>query len=34
MDWICNVERVFNYHEVPDNKKVKLVAVKISGRAS
>lgn len=24
---------VFNYHEVPDNMKVKLVAVKLRGRA-
>ena len=34
MDWIHTVERVFNCHEVPDSRKVKLVAVRLKGRAS
>ena len=34
MDWIHTVERVFNCHEVPDSRKVKLVAVRLKGHAS
>ena len=34
MDWIHAVERVFDYHEVHDSRKVKLVAVRLRGRAS
>ena len=28
VDWINQVERIFEYHEIPDHKKVKLVAIK------
>jgi hypothetical protein len=34
MDWIHTVERVFDYHEAPDSRKAKLVAVRLKGRAS
>ena len=34
IDWLNTIERVFNLKEVPDDKKVKLVAVKLMGRAS
>jgi hypothetical protein len=27
MDWLNHVERIFDYHQVPDHKKVKLVAI-------
>ena len=33
MDWLNQVERIFDFHEVPDYKKVKLVANKLKGRA-
>ncbi|KAE8729552.1 hypothetical protein F3Y22_tig00003518pilonHSYRG00008 [Hibiscus syriacus] len=32
--WINEVERIFEYKEVPDCSKVKLIAIKIKGRAS
>lgn len=34
MDWLDAVERIFDYQEVPDEKKVKLVAMKLKGGAS
>ncbi|KAG6629422.1 hypothetical protein CIPAW_14G083400 [Carya illinoinensis] len=34
VDWINKVERIFNYKEVPNRVKVKLVAIKLKGRAS
>jgi hypothetical protein len=34
MDWLSTVERVFEYYEVPEQKKTKLVGVKLRGRAS
>ena len=34
IDWLSIVERVFDLKDVPDNKRVKLVAVKLRGRAS
>ncbi len=34
MDRIHTVERVFDHHEGPDSRKVKLVAVRLRGRAS
>lgn len=34
LEWINTVERVFEYKEVPDNKKVKLVALKLHKYAS
>ncbi|KAE8671130.1 ABC transporter C family member 10-like [Hibiscus syriacus] len=34
MDWINEVERIFEYKEVPDRVKVKLIAIKLKGRAS
>ncbi|KAK4581406.1 hypothetical protein RGQ29_024882 [Quercus rubra] len=32
--WLNTVERVFDYYEVIDEKKVKLVAIRLKGRAS
>ncbi|KAJ0977916.1 hypothetical protein J5N97_013390 [Dioscorea zingiberensis] len=34
IDWLNEVERIFEYKEVPDRLKVKLVAIKLKGRAS
>ena len=34
IDWLCTVERVFDYKDVPDEKKVKLVALKLRKYAS
>ncbi|XP_068638533.1 uncharacterized protein [Aristolochia californica] len=34
IDWLQEIERIFEYKEVPDNVKVKLVAIKLKGRAS
>lgn len=34
IDWLNEVERIFDYKEVPDRVKVKLVAIKLKGRAS
>ena len=34
MDWLNQVERIFDFHEVPDSKKVKLIFIKLKGRAS
>ncbi|KAE8672958.1 putative CCCH-type zinc finger family protein [Hibiscus syriacus] len=34
VDWINKVERIFEYKEVPDRVKVKLIAIKLKGRAS
>ncbi|KAG2673927.1 hypothetical protein I3760_13G111900 [Carya illinoinensis] len=34
VDWISEVERIFDYKEVPDRVKVKLIAIKLKGRAS
>uniref|UniRef100_A0A2N9F6N0 Reverse transcriptase n=1 Tax=Fagus sylvatica TaxID=28930 RepID=A0A2N9F6N0_FAGSY len=34
VDWLSTVERVFEYYEVPEQKKTKLVGVKLRGRAS
>ena len=28
MDWLNQVERIFDFHEVPDSKKVKLISIK------
>lgn len=28
------MERILEYHEIPDHKRVKLVAIKLKGRAS
>ena len=33
VDWLNQVERIFEYHEIPDHKRVKLVAIKLKGRA-
>ncbi|KAE8699360.1 putative CCCH-type zinc finger family protein [Hibiscus syriacus] len=33
VDWINEVERIFEYKEVPDRVKVKLIAIKLKGRA-
>lgn len=32
--WLNEVERIFDYKEVPNRVKVKLVAIKLKGRAS
>ncbi|KAG5534031.1 hypothetical protein RHGRI_022247 [Rhododendron griersonianum] len=34
VDWINTVERVFDYEDVSEEKKVKLVAIRLKGRAS
>ncbi|GJX67027.1 hypothetical protein Tco_0302754 [Tanacetum coccineum] len=34
VDWLNTVERVFEFKDVPENKKVKWVAIKLKGRAS
>ncbi|GJX76150.1 putative CCCH-type zinc finger family protein [Tanacetum coccineum] len=34
VDWLNTVERVFKFKDVPENKKVKWVAIKLKGRAS
>jgi hypothetical protein len=34
IDWLHEVERIFNYKEVPDHMKVKLFTIKLKGRAS
>uniref|UniRef100_A0A2N9F7T1 RNA-directed DNA polymerase n=1 Tax=Fagus sylvatica TaxID=28930 RepID=A0A2N9F7T1_FAGSY len=34
VDWLNQVERIFEYHEISDHKKVKLVAIKLKSRAS
>ncbi|XP_068645184.1 uncharacterized protein [Aristolochia californica] len=34
IDWLQEIERIFEYKEVPENVKVKLVAIKLKGRAS
>ena len=34
LDWLNEVERFFDYMEIPDDKKVKLVAYKLKGGAS
>jgi hypothetical protein len=34
IDWINHVECVFEYHDIPNHKKVKLVGTKLKGRAS
>ncbi|KAK1306353.1 hypothetical protein QJS10_CPA10g01096 [Acorus calamus] len=34
LDWLAAVERFFDYREVPDAKKTKLVAIKLKGGAS
>ena len=34
IDWLNSVERIFDYKEVPDEKKVKIVAIKLKKHAS
>ena len=34
MDWLNQVESTFDFHEVPDSKKVKLISIKLRERAS
>jgi len=34
LDWLNTVERAFEYKDVPDDKKVKLVALKLRKYAS
>jgi hypothetical protein len=34
VDWLQTVERVFEYKEVPEEKKVKIIAVKLKKHAS
>ncbi|OMO63351.1 hypothetical protein CCACVL1_22413 [Corchorus capsularis] len=34
LDWLHTVERIFEYQDVPENKQVKLVAIKLKKHAS
>ena len=34
IDWFNHVECVFEYHDIPNHKKVKIVGTKLKGRAS
>ncbi|GKG41152.1 reverse transcriptase domain-containing protein, partial [Tanacetum coccineum] len=34
IDWLVTVEEVFEFKEVPENKRVSLIATKLRGRAS
>ena len=34
MDWLSTVERVFEYYGVPEDRRVKLMGIKLKGRAS
>ncbi|CAB4263480.1 unnamed protein product [Prunus armeniaca] len=34
VDWLNTVERIFDYKEVSDEKKVKIVAIKLKSNAS
>ncbi|MGV7988957.1 hypothetical protein PJP10_31805, partial [Mycobacterium kansasii] len=34
LDWLYEVERFFKYMDIPEVKKVKLVAYKLKGKAS
>ena len=34
VDWLNTVERVFDYYEVMDEKKVKLVVIHLKGKVS
>ena len=34
LEWLSTVERVFEYKDIPDDKKVKLVALKLRKYAS
>ena len=33
LDWLDQIECIFEYKEIPDNKRIKLVALKLSDRA-
>ena len=33
LDWLSNVEEIFDFKEVPENRQVKLVATRLRGRA-
>ena len=33
MNWLNQVERIFDIHKVPNSKKVKLISIKLRGRA-
>jgi hypothetical protein len=34
IDWLNTIERIFDYKDVPDHNKVKLVAIKLQKHAS
>ena len=34
IDWLATVEEVFEFKEVPENKRVSLIATRLRGRAS
>jgi hypothetical protein len=34
IDWLNHVECVFEYHDIPNHKKVKIVGTKLKGKAS
>ena len=34
LDWIAEIERFFNYMEIPEGKRVGLVACRLKGGAS
>ena len=34
LDWILDMEKLFEYENTPDNRKVKIVDTKLKGHAS
>ena len=34
IDWLTTIKRIFNFKDIPDNRKVKIVAIKLRKHAS
>ena len=34
LDWILDIEKLFEYENTPDNKKVKIAVIRLKGHAS